>query len=409
MMTIILWMLAGVMLGVATGMIPGLHVNNLTPAFVLLAAGSGSVEVASLVVAMSITNVFVSYIPATYLGVPEEGMELSILPAHRLLLEGRGHHAVRLSVVGCLGGIVAGAVLLAPFLLVVRPAYEFIKPNMHWLLLSVVAVMIALERSPVRMVWACAIFLLSGLLGLLALDGGFMKSDVALMPLLSGLFGASVLLPSIAGGCRLPEQRTEDGGSLRGLGRPIVSGTVAGAVTGIVPGIGPSQGTVLAQLASGCSGTEEFLAAVSSVNTSKAMFSFAALYAIGRGRSGAAVAVGQILEMGAAELAMMVGVSLFAAGVAAVLTLWLSRIVARGMRRLPYRKMCIAVLILVSGLVLFYSGPAGMLVFLTATAIGILPAAVQVKRTHAMGVILLPCILFFAGVKENILSVIGLA
>lgn len=407
MITLILWMLAGVLLGVVTGMIPGLHVNNLTPAFVILAGGSGSVEIASLIVAMSITNVFVSYIPSTYLGVPEEGTELSVLPAHRLLLDGRGHYAVKLVVFGCLGGLLAGAVFLLPFLVVVGPAYEAVKPYMHWLLLFVVVVMIAIERSPSKIAWSCVIFVLSGFLGLIALDGGILKSETALMPLLSGLFGASVLLPSIASNCRLPEQKIDDE-EPQGLKKPILTGAFAGAVTGIIPGIGPSQGTVLVQLVSGCRGEEDFLAAVSSVNTSKAMFSFAALYAIERGRSGAAVAVGQILEIGNRELAIMVGASLFAGGMAGLLTLKLSKMMAKGMSKLPYRGMCAAVLTFITVLVFLYSGLIGLLVFATATSIGILPAVVQVKRTHAMGVILLPCILFFAGVKESALSMLGL-
>ncbi|MEM2678955.1 MAG: tripartite tricarboxylate transporter permease [Candidatus Hadarchaeales archaeon] len=408
MIVLILWMLAGVLLGVITGMIPGLHVNNLTPAFVILAGGSGSVEIASLIVAMSITNVFVSYIPSTYLGVPEEGTELSVLPAHRLLLDGRGHYAIKLVIFGCLGGLLVSAAFLFPFLMIVEPAYGLIKPNMHWLLLFVVIVMIAIERSPSKIVWSCVIFVLSGFLGLVALDGGILKSETALMPLLSGLFGASVLLPSIASNCQLPEQKIDDR-EPDGLKKPILTGAFAGAVTGIIPGIGPSQGTVLAQLVSGCKGTEDFLAAVSSVNTSKALFSFAALYAIGRGRSGAAVAVGQILEIGSRELIIMVGVSLFAGGIAGLLTLKLSKIMAREMSKLPYRGLCAAVLVFITFLVFFYSGFVGLLVFATATSIGVLPAVVQVKRTHAMGVILLPCILFFAGVKESTLSMLRLA
>jgi len=404
----IAWMLFGVILGVITGLIPGLHVNNLTPAFVMLAGGSGSIEIASLIVAMSITNVFVSYIPSTYLGVPEEGTELSVLPAHRLLLEGRGHYAVKLTVFGCLGGLLVSAVILFPFLMLVKPAYGAIKPNMHWLLLSVVAVMIATERSPEKVVWACLIFLLSGFLGLVALDGKILKSEAALMPLLSGLFGASVLLPSIASDCRLPKQKIGSE-EPKQVGKPILTGTIAGAVTGIIPGIGPSQGTVLAQLACGGDGTENFLTTVSSVNTSKALLSFAALYAIGRGRSGAAVAVGQILIIGTSELLVMVGVSLFAGGIAALLTLKLSKAMAKGISKVPYRKMCVAVLALVTALVFFYSGLVGLLVFAVATSVGVLPALVSVKRTHAMGVIILPCILFFAGAKDTVLAAIGLS
>jgi putative membrane protein len=138
--------MAGVGLGVVTGLVPGLHVNNLTPIMLVLAASS-SLGLVTIIVAMSITNVFISYIPSTFLGAPEEGTELSVLPAHRLLLEGRGYHAVRLTLWGCLGGLMLSAIFLLPFLLVITPAYEAISPHMHWLLTSVVVVMVLLERS----------------------------------------------------------------------------------------------------------------------------------------------------------------------------------------------------------------------------------------------------------------------
>lgn len=409
MIELLLFTLLGISLGTITGLILGLHVNNISPLMLGLASSMLPLNLAAAIVAMSITNVFISYIPSTFLGVPEEGSELSVLPAHRLLLEGRGYHAIRLTTWGCLGGLLLSAALLLPFLFLVTPAYEVIRPGMHILLTFVIVTMILLERSKGKIIWAVSIFLLSGFLGLLALDTNLMTGDAALMPLLSGLFGASVLLPSIVSGSVLPEQYVEDEPlPAKGTLRPLVAGTTAGAVTGIIPGIGPSQGTVLAQMATRSSGTEEFLTAVSSVNTSKALFSFVALYAIGAARSGAAVAVGELMEVGSTELIFLVGVALFAGGIAAVLSLKFAKVAARRMDAVPYRALCTAVLVLVTGMVFFYSGPAGLLVFGTATALGMLPALVGVKRTHCMGVIMLPCILYFAGMKVGVLAAFGL-
>jgi putative membrane protein len=280
---------------------------------------------------------------------------------------------------------------------------------MHWLLIFVVLLMIALERSWTGATWATVIFLLSGMLGLLALDTNFIRGDAALMPLLSGLFGASVLLPSIVGGSALPEQHAENEPlDMRANAKPLCAGTAAGAITGIIPGVGPSQGTVLAQLATRSSGTDEFLVAVSGVNTSKTLFSFVALYAIGKARSGAAVAVGEIMEVGCTELVFLVGVALLAGGIAAVLELKLGKLAAKHIEKVPYRALCIAVLVFIVALTVYYSGLAGLLVLATATAIGSLPAVTGVKRTHAMGVIMLPCILYFAGLNGSVLSALGL-
>ncbi len=409
MLDLLICAMAGVGLGVVTGLVPGLHVNNLTPMFVAISAGSGNLGFAALIVAMSITNVFTSYVPSTFLGAPEEGTELSVLPAHRLLLEGRGYHAARLAIWGCLGGLLLSAILLIPFLLVVSPAYMIVQPSMHLLLISIVVVMILLEKSKVKIFWAIIVFFLSGLLGIFALDTNLMRGDQALLPLLSGLFGASCLLPSIMSESSLPEQYIDDEPMpLRKTIRPICAGTAAGAVTGVIPSVGPSQGTVMAQLVTKSSGVEEFLTAVSSVNTSKVLFSFVALYAIGRARSGAAIAVGELMKVGASELLFLVGIALLAGGISAILSMKFAKVAAKKIDAVPYRLLCIGVLVFITAMVLFNSGLVGLLIFATSTALGMLPAYVQVKRTHCMACIMLPCILYFAGMKGGFLAALGL-
>jgi putative membrane protein len=86
----------------------------------------------------------------------------------------------------------------------------------------------------------------------------------------------------------------------------------------------------------------------------------------------------------------------------------LGRLAARNIRRLPYRATCIAVIASIVGLSFYYSGLVGLIILATSTAIGILPAVVNVKRTHCMGVLMLPCILYFAGMKGGVLSAFGL-
>jgi len=411
MLDVLVFIALGVALGIFTGFLPGVHVNNLTPMLLALAVGSAfaPMALAAAIVAMAITNTFISYIPATFLGAPEPGTELSVLPAHRLMMQGKGYEVIKLTAIGCFGGLLLSAALVWPMMLFVGPAYAVIKPQMHLLLAAIVVVMIALERSKSGVLWAAVIFLLSGLLGLFSLDTNLIKGDAALMPLLGGLFGVSTLLLSLKNTGKMPEQRIDDGPvEMKRNLKPLFAGTAAGALTGIIPGIGPSQGTVLAQLATRSRGIHEFIVSVSGVNTAKALFSFIALYAIGRARSGAAVAVEELIEVGFRELVFLIGVALFVGGIAVILHIKLGRFAARNIGRLPYRATCVAVIAGIACLTFYYSGLIGLLILTTATAIGILPAVVNVKRTHAMGVIMLPCILYFAGLKGGVLSALGL-
>jgi putative membrane protein len=143
---------------------------------------------------------------------------------------------------------------------------------------------------------------------------------------------------------------------------------------------------------------------VSGVNTTKVLISFVALFAIGKARSGAAVAVGQIMEIGLRELIFLIGVALFAGGIAAMLQLQLGKLAAKHICKMPYRAICIAVIISIIGLSIWYTGLIGLPILATATAIGLLPAVTRVKRTFCMGAIMFPCILYFAGLKDVVLS-----
>ena len=134
-----------------------------------------------------------------------------------------------------------------------------------------------------------------------------------------------------------------------------------------------------------------------------------ALYAIARPRSGAAVAVDQLVDkVGFNEMLFLIGVALVAGGIATVLHLRLGRLAARHIGRLPYRGMCLTVISGMAVMTFLYAGLMGLLILATATAIGVLPAVAKVKRTHAMGVIMMPVILYFAGLKDAVLSAFGL-
>ncbi|MEE9564714.1 MAG: tripartite tricarboxylate transporter permease, partial [Candidatus Hydrothermarchaeaceae archaeon] len=94
MLELLLLILAGVILGTFTGMVPGIHVNTVV--IVLLSLLPVLLEhfsptgVVSLIVAMSVVHTFVDYIPSILIGAPQEDSVLSTLPGHRMLMEGRG-------------------------------------------------------------------------------------------------------------------------------------------------------------------------------------------------------------------------------------------------------------------------------------------------------------------------------
>jgi len=168
-LTLVLVLLAallGAVVGFLAGLVPGLHVNNVAlllvafqaPLFAGIAAVSGlapsdpsvPLALASLVVAAAIAHSFASFLPAVFLGAPEEETALSVLPGHRMLRQGRGPEAVHLAAWGGVLGLVGALLLLLPLRLLMGDpvsAYEEMRWAVGAGLLMVALLLVLSERG----------------------------------------------------------------------------------------------------------------------------------------------------------------------------------------------------------------------------------------------------------------------
>lgn len=411
MLLLLAFTLLGIGAGTFTGLIPGVHVNNIAPFLIGLTTTSAldKYEAVAFIVSMMMTHTFLDFIPATFLGVPEKDTALSVLPAHKFVQRGKGYEVIKLTALGSLGALIFCAILIGPSTPLVSPVYELISPFMHILLACIVAAMILSENSWSKRIGAAVIFLISGFMGLLILDTNINSGNSALMPLLGGLFGLSVLLGSINTENSIRKQIvTENTIQIKGKVIPIITGASAGFLTGIIPGVGPAQGTFITQTMVKEKGNEAFLVGVSGVNTAKALLSFVALYAIGKPRSGSAVVVNEILNVSQRELILLIGVSLIAGGTATIIHLKIGKIFAKRICSIPYRQMCFIVITGIIAFSIYYSGLIGLLILSTSTSLGLIPSIIKVKRSNCMGVLMIPVILHFSGMKDIVMKSIGL-
>jgi len=396
MLELLLAVALGVLLGVLAGLLPGIHPNTLIPVLLAASAFLGPLPAALVLVVAGVLNLFLNFIPSVLLGAPEETTALSVLPGHRLLLEGRGHEAVKLMTIGALGTTVSAALLLPLFSAVVPSLYAASRPHLWWLLSAVLFYMVASERKPRPVFFALLTVSLSGALGVLVLDH---FSESMLFPMLSGLFGLPMLLISIRKKVKLPEtvsfeeEPLSKGFVLSG----IATGTLAGILAGLLPGVGTSQAAVLAQLASERSkeSARKFLIALGGVNAADVMFSFFALWLIGNPRSGLAVTVGKLIATTQQNFFAVIFAVLFAAGLGAYLTLRLSRKAVFWMRRFDYQRLCLYTAAFIALLVLLFTGLPGLAILAVSTAIGMVPNLTEVRRSLAMACLIVPTILFF--------------
>jgi len=435
--------LVGTILGVVTGLIPGLHVNNvaiimlsLSPIAVETLGGTGIdgstvfLLVAGSIVATSMTHTFLDFIPSTFLGAPEAETALSVLPAHGMLLEGRGYSAVALSAVGSFGAVVVGILLLIPYRFLVNEplnGYALLKEFMVWVLMGVCILMLVtetarlpyiprrgdegrleLERGPlsrtVGVAAAVCLFLLAGALGLavlnLPVESPFGLPATVLFPTLSGLFGTSTLLESIRGGADVPKQYLEPPDMKTSEVVPSVAiGGVAGSVVGFLPGMSGGVATVVAMLFRKDPKPTSVILTLSAINTANSMFVLGALFLILRPRSGAAIVVNELISVSEwsrilppSELSLLLICALIASCLGFFLTLFLGARLANLLPRVPYTKLAAGIIIFIAVSVFAFTGLIGLLVLLVSTSIGMLAPLIGIRRSHAMGVLLLPVI-----------------
>jgi TctA family transporter len=67
--------------------------------------------------------------------------------------------------------------------------------------------------------------------------------------------------------------------------------------------------------------------------------------------------------------------------------------------RIDFRKLAVGGLVFMISLIALSSGLLGLLIAAVSTAVSLVPAMTGVSRTHSMGCLLLPTLLFFMGFK----------
>ena len=359
---------------------------------------------AVVVVSMAVVHTFLDILPAIFLGAPDPDTALSILPGHRMLLDGRGLEAVRLSVMGSLGAVVLAA-CTTPLVVVALPAlYPIVSTVMFPLLAFLEVSIIMTERDLAHILWAVVVLAASGFLGLVVMSSGLISPQKGFFPALSGLFGVSTLLLASRSGMSIPSQAVDWSTKLerRRTIRSVVVGFFCGMVTGVLPAVGSAHATIMAQRVTGDGDHRSFIVSVSGVNTSNMIFGLVALYAIGKARNGAVKAVQQILgEVGDPQvLALLVSVAVACGGIGAFLTMLLGRVFATNITKIPYDLLSRMVIAAVSFLVALECGWVGLLILASSTFIGLIPPLVGVKRVHCMGFLMVPTLMYFSGYHQ---------
>ncbi|PIN73735.1 hypothetical protein COV20_05955 [Candidatus Woesearchaeota archaeon CG10_big_fil_rev_8_21_14_0_10_45_16] len=389
---------AGIGSGIITGLIPGVHVNLI--AVIALSLSSLLLEITSAttlavyIISLAVTHSFLDSIPSIYLGAPDEAQALNALPGHRLLMQGLGHQAVMYTLLGSFGTLVVGIIVFPLALMGMKFLAPFAQHSVGYLLIGIMIYMTAREKK--KWLRSLTIFLLAGCLGLLVLGTATLKQP--LLPLLSGLFGFSILLISLLQKSIVPEQKEE--GSLniskKNTVKAISAASGIGFIAAFLPGFGNSQAAIIATNVVGDIGDEGFLTLVGGINTANFVLSIGTIYALEKARNGAIVAVQSLLgTVTIYQVVLFLVSALLAGAVAVLLAIRISKIFARIIPKINYAAIVWTIVVFITAMTIFFDGLIGLVILLTATALGILTQSWGVGKNHLMGCLILPVILFF--------------
>ena len=143
---------------------------------------------------------------------------------------------------------------------------------------------------------------------------------------------------------------------------------------------------------------ESFLVTIGAITGSNVLFSFLALWLIGKARSGAAVALRYFMgTLSFADCMFIVFTGLLSLGFAVLITQKLSSHIMKLLKKINYALLSATVFVFTLSVIILLTGVWGFVVAAIAAALGMIPNLSRVRRVHLMGVLLLPTILFYAG------------
>lgn len=407
----------GTAIGTLSGLVPGIHVNTL--AIILLTFSEQLLGIVSMftgsdlaptmlaccIVSAAVVHSTVSFVPSAFIGLPDTESVLSVLPAHRMVLEGEGMVAVRCAATGSLTGAITSLILAMPLYLLLEAGLgDYLNSITVGVLIIVLVMMVANEKGGFRMV-AVAIMAASGAMGLITMLNLIPMESVigpepeTMFPLLTGLFG----IPSLIwhSDAEVPPQYDDEPYPVSPV--PGIKGVLTGSLTGWFPGVTSTAGAMVAERLFGGNGPREFISMVASIGTASTVFTFITLSLTGKERSGtmsvtAELLTGYDITLGSEVFACILAAMAAAAVLAYAITVHSGRLMSRLVRRVDMSALSRAVLVLMLVMTVLFCGYWGLVMLLACTLIGMAPLLLGTRRIHLTGCLIVPVLLFKLGI-----------
>lgn len=394
---LIFFLLLGIIAGTFTGLMPGIHINLIGAALVSgtfsILAGVNSIYIIVFIVAMSISHVFLDFIPSIFLGVPEEGTELSVLPGHEMLKKGQGFQAVNLASQGCLYGLFIFLFLIFPLYFIATFVKNIPGTVIALGLIAVSLNMVILEKKKFS---ALFVFLLTGMLGYIVFG---LELKEPLLPLLTGLFGSASLFFSIKQKTKIGKQDTEkrEKIEIRKELKSLAGSALFSPLSLFLPALSSGQIAIINNQFVKAD-KKRFLFMLGMITILTMCLSFLGLFLISKTRTGSAAAIKSLVGVLDWRIFVLIVLVIIISGfVSFFFVNKISKKFLFFLERINYSKVSMATIVIITIVTFFVSGILGLLVLAVSTVTGIYCISSGVKRTNMIGCLILPTILLYLG------------
>ncbi|VVB74281.1 Tripartite tricarboxylate transporter TctA family protein [uncultured archaeon] len=378
------WLLLGSIAGIIAGLLPGLHSNNV--AILLAASPFFGEEISIFMLGMCITQSFTEFIPSIFLGAPSENTFESILPAHRMLLEGKALEAVCCTVLGGLIAVLIGSALTPFFFSFIEQNTQQIITSTPFILAFALLIFILGEKNWKKSIWAAFIVIAAASQGMLF--------EGQIFPLITGYFGIAGTLHSLREHPAKAKQEEKAEVGREHFGSAII-GLIGGALVSVMPGIGSNTAAGIINVFKKNNSSKGYLTMLGSINASNFFFSFATLFALSKARNGTMLALKDKMFFTPEMLYIGTLSMIAAAGIGGLATIILSKKAMGILDEQKTKKLSIASIILMIALVGIFCGGIGIVTLFFATALGLLTITTGVRRSTCMSALIVPVMFFY--------------
>ncbi|MBI2176431.1 tripartite tricarboxylate transporter permease [Candidatus Woesearchaeota archaeon] len=393
---------AGIIAGMFTGILPGLHINLVAVIVASIfyttavTASSHSLAVAIFLLAMSISHVFHEFLPSVFLGFSESDAALAVLPGHRMLLEGQGRKAVLLAAFGGLAGVMALVMLSPLLLLAIKPLFYAAKDNIGLILIAVIAVHFLKNRRPKTFAISALVLLLSGSFGIAVFSLPSIREP--LLPMFAGLFGLSSLISGLLNRSSFPPQQQTAAIKVKNplkAAKLLAVGIFSSSLMGMFPALGPAQAAMIGTATLRRISAPAYMFLLGVISSASMLFAVLTLYSFGKARNGSIAVMGDMIGITGNSVIMLLVVAVIAAALSCVSVIYISRLFSAAAKKTNYQLLSFIVIIFLIAAAAVFSGAVGLLVLSVATAIGMVPVLTRSSRQLLMACLMVPVIGYY--------------